>query len=74
MNYQIGERVRVDISDSSDPDYLYHGEVGSIVDITTDNLGDMTGDPRDNRLYHVEFNDVSLGNMTFRHHDLVPRE
>jgi ribosomal protein L21E len=70
VNHQIGERVRVEIPDSSDLDRRYHGEVGTIVDITTDHLGEITGDLRDNRLYYVEFDDGSLGKMTFRHYDL----
>lgn len=74
MNHQIGERVQVEIPDSSDIDRRYHGKVGTIIDVTTDHLGEITGDPRDNRLYHVEFDDDSLGNMTFRHHDLELNE
>lgn len=71
MIYQIGERVRVEIPKSSDPDHRYHGKVGVIIEITTDNLGEISGDPRDSRLYHVEFDDDSLGKMSFRHHDIV---
>lgn len=74
MNLQIGERVRVELPDSSDLDRRYHGKAGTVVDITTDHLGEITGDPQDNRLYHVEFDDGSLGKMTFRHHDLAQGE
>lgn len=74
MSYQTGERVRVEIPDISDPDHGYHGEVGVITEITTDDLGEILGDSRDSRLYHIEFDDDSLGKMSFRHHDIVSVE
>jgi ribosomal protein L21E len=70
MSHQIGERVVIHIPDSTDPDHQYHGEFGTIVEVTSDDLGEVTGEPRNDQLYLVEFEDDTLGTMTFRHHDL----
>ena len=70
MSYIVGDRVRVSIPDPDDPDHRYHDEVGTIVSVSTDDLGGITGDVRDNRIYQVEFDDKAFGTMTFRHHNL----
>lgn len=70
MTYQVGDRVRIDIPDSSDADHRYHGNVGQVVEITEDDLSEITGDQRDDYIYRVSFDDESLGRMSFRHHDL----
>ena len=70
MSYQVGDRVRVQIADPSDPDHRYHGETGRIEEVLEDDLSGVTGDSRDDFLYRVEFDDESLGRMSFRHHDL----
>lgn len=70
MSYQVDDRFRVLIPDTTDPDRRYHGEVGRIAEILHDDLGGVTGDPRDNLLYRVAFEDAALGRMSFRHHDL----
>lgn len=71
MSYNIGDRVRVDIPDSDDPDYRYHGEIGEVEDVLQDDLSGITGDPRDDFLYQVAFDDEALGAMSFQHHDLI---
>ena len=54
--YQIGDRVRIDIPDETDPDHdRYHGECGWIVDILEDETGTLTGDEQDSTIYRVEF-------------------
>ena len=70
MSYQVGDRVRVDIPERSDPDHRYHGEAGEIVEVLQDDLSGITGDPRDDYLYRVAFDEEALGRMSFRHHDL----
>lgn len=70
MSYQVGDRVRVAIPDASDPDHRYHGKTGRIEEVLQDDLSQITGDPRDDFLYRVRFDDDSLGKMSFRHHDL----
>lgn len=70
VTYQVGETVRVAITDTSDPDRRYHDEVGEIVEVLQDDLSGITGDARDDFLYRVEFEDEALGRLSFRHHDL----
>ena len=57
MKFGIGDRVRVDIPDSDDPDHRFHCETGEAVEITQNDLGE-------------QFDDEALGTMTFRVHDL----
>jgi hypothetical protein len=46
--FHVGDRVRIDIPDETDPDHeRYHGEHGQIVDILEDEAGMLTGDGRD---------------------------
>ena len=54
--YHVGDRVRVDIPDETDPDHdRYHGEHGRVIDILEDEAGTLTGDERDSTIYRVEF-------------------
>ena len=54
--YDIGDRVRIDIPDETDPDHdRYHGEHGRIADILEDEAGTLTGDERDSIIYRVKF-------------------
>lgn len=67
----IGDRVRIDIPDTSDPDYeAYHGQHGTVADSITDDAGRETGDDRDDVIYRVEFEDGSTAD--FRWRDLRP--
>ncbi|MDL0145940.1 hypothetical protein [Halobacterium salinarum] len=71
MQVDIGDTVRVDIPDESDPDFdRYHRRCGTIVEMLTDDAGETTGDDRDNELYRVEFTDGDT--QDFRWRDLRP--
>jgi ribosomal protein L21E len=54
--YDVGDRVRIDIPDETDPDHKrYHGKHGQVVDVLEDEAGTLTGDERDSTIYRVEF-------------------
>lgn len=66
-----GDRVRIDIPDETDPDHnQFHGRAGTVVETTTDEANQQTGDERDAVVYTVEFDDGTV--MTFRWRDLRP--
>jgi len=69
--YDVGDRVRVDIPDETDPDHdQYHGEHGRVVDILEDEAGTLTGDDRDSIIYRVQF---STGEeLDLRHQSIRP--
>jgi ribosomal protein L21E len=55
-DYSVGDRVRVDLPDETDPDHdRYHGEHGRIVDVFEDDASTLTGDDRDSIIYRVQF-------------------
>ena len=57
--YHVGDRVRIDIPDETDPDHdRYHGKHGKIVDIFEDEAGKLTGDGRDSIIYR--YNSATL--------------
>jgi ribosomal protein L21E len=66
-----GDRVRVDIPDTTDPDHEpYHGEHGTIIALLEDQAGEITGDERDSRVFRV---DLDAGEVVdFRQRDLRP--
>lgn len=52
--FEMGDRVRVDIPNETDPDHeQYHGEHGQVTEILLDDADSVTGDQRDSRLYRV---------------------
>ena len=69
--HEIGDRVRIDIPDETDPDHdRYHGEHGQIVDILEDEAGTVTGDDRGSIIYRVQF---STGEeLDLRHQSIRP--
>lgn len=68
---EVGERIRVDIPDESDPDHdVYHGRHGTVVRMLGDDAAEETGDSRDSTLYRVEFEDGT--HADFRWRDLRP--
>ena len=69
--YHVGDRVRVDIPDETDPDHdQYHGEHGQVVEILEDEAGTLTGDDRDSIIYRVQF---STGEeLDLRHQSIRP--
>lgn len=69
--YSIDDRVRIDIPDTTDPDFdEFHGCEAVIVDVIEDDAGMETGDARDSRLYRLELEDGTVGD--FRARDLRP--
>ncbi|WP_248514991.1 hypothetical protein [Salinarchaeum laminariae] len=68
---ESGDRVRVDIPDTEDPDFdRYHGHRGEVVDVIKDDAGEHTGDERDSYLYEVELPGGETAH--FRWRDLRP--
>lgn len=69
--WEVGDRVRVDIPDETDIDHHLHGTHVRIVNILSDEAGEVTGDPSDSHIYRVE---VKNGERTidFRAKDLRP--
>ena len=69
--YHVGDRVRVDIPDETDPDHdQFHGEHGQVVEILEDEAGTLTGDDRDSIIYRVQF---STGEeLDLRHQSIRP--
>ena len=66
-----GDRVRIDIPDTTDPDFdQYHGQVGTVIDVIEDGAGEVTGDERDSHLFGVEFENGDHNH--FRWRDLRP--
>ncbi|WP_120243321.1 hypothetical protein [Halopiger aswanensis] len=70
--FSVGDRVRVDIPDTTDPDFEYHREHGVVTAIKEDAAGYATGDERDSVLYRVELE--SGEEMDFRWRDLRPSD
>lgn len=69
--FDIGDRVRVDIPDTSDPDHQrYHGCTGEITEILEDDAAAYSGDERDSRLFGVEIESEVVEH--FRWRDLRP--
>ena len=72
MSFTVGDLVRVDIPDETDPDFeQFHGRNGKIVNVISDSGGSMTGDDRDGFLYTVELENGLR--QDFRWRDLRPR-
>lgn len=57
MTLSVGDRVRIDIPDETDPDHDLHGEHGRVVDVISDDAGSVTGCDQDDGLYRVALND-----------------
>ena len=69
--YDVGDRVRVDITDETDPDHdRYHGEHGQVVDVLEDEAGSLTGDDRDSIIYRVQFSNGE--ELDLRHQSIRP--
>lgn len=68
--FEIGDQVRIDIPDKSDPDYNFHGSQGVVVEIFEDDAGMESGDERESIIYRVEFS--SGVEKDFRWRDLRP--
>lgn len=71
--FDVGDRVRIDIPDTSDPDYdRLHGEKGNIEEIIEDDAGEYSGDKRDSYLFEVLTESGSVEHLRWR--DLRPVE
>lgn len=68
--FDIGDRVRIDIPDETDPDFQFHGKNGEIISIIRDDASDITGDPQDDGLYRVELD--GGGTVDVRARDVRP--
>ena len=69
--FEPGDRVRLDITDTTDPDFEWHGQHGQVVEVLEDDAGEVTGDDRDSRLYRVDLDDHDQA-LDLRHRDLRP--
>lgn len=71
QRFGVGDRVRVDIADESDPDFdRLHGRHATVTNVIEDGAGEETGDPRDSAIYRVELDDG--GEVDLRWRDLRP--
>ncbi|WP_170076585.1 hypothetical protein [Haloferax volcanii] len=71
QEFAVGDWVRVDIPDVTDPDHeQYHGMHGRVVAVLDDDAGVTTGEDRDSGLFRVEF--ASGEKTDFRWRDLRP--
>ena len=69
--FEVGDQVRIDIPDQTDPDHdRLHGRRGRVVDILEDDAGQETGDQRDSHLFSVELEDGTVADLRWR--DLRP--
>lgn len=69
--FEVGDRVRIDIPDKSDPDYeRLHGKVGEIEEILEDEAGEYSGDERDSFLFEVQTESGATEHLRWR--DLRP--
>ena len=65
-----GDRVRVDIPDTIDPDFQYHGRHGEVVTILPDDAGEISGEPKDSDIYRVRLENGEK--VDLRRRDLRP--
>ncbi|WP_407066975.1 hypothetical protein [Haloarcula brevis] len=71
--FEVGDRIRVDIPDSTDPDFdELHGKRGEVAEIIEDNAGSVTGDERDSVLYRVSLDSGKVIDVRWR--DLRPSD
>jgi ribosomal protein L21E len=69
--FEVGDPVRIDISDEDDPDHdRLHGRRGRVVGILEDDAGQETADQRDSHLFSVELEDGTVEDLRWR--DLRP--
>lgn len=70
-HFTKGDRVRVDIPDTTDPDHdRHHGLHGRVVGVLEDGVSEITGGDRDAVIYRIELENVETAD--FRWHDLRP--
>ena len=65
--YDVGNRVRIDIPDETDPDHeQYHGKHGRIADILEDEAGSLTGDEQDSLIYQIQLDNGDNIDVLYR--------
>lgn len=62
----IGDRVRIDIPDETDPDHHLHGRHGTVTNVIEDDAGEETRDERDSTLIRVEINGGKTVDLRWR--------
>lgn len=66
-----GDRIRVDIPDTTDPDFdRYHGSHGEVQKVIEDDAGESTGDREDGLIFRVKLDSGEIAD--FRRRDLRP--
>lgn len=70
MDVDVGDRVRIDIPDETDPDHHYHGEHGTVKEIIHDDAALVTGDTDDSQLIRIDLDQA--GTIDLRHRDIRP--
>lgn len=69
--FDIGDTVRIDIPDVTDPDHeRLHGCRGTVVEILSDDAGTVSGDQREGYLFRVEIANGDIVDVRWR--DLRP--
>lgn len=71
---QVGDRVKLILDKERSPDNRWHGEIGTITNITADAASKVTGDVMDSAMFEVELDDVpedEQPEIHFRYDDLV---
>jgi hypothetical protein len=69
--FEVGDRVRLDLPDETDPDHdRLHGLHGQVMEILEDDAGATTGDERDSYLFRVELDKGGIEDVRWR--DLRP--
>jgi len=67
--FEIGDRVRVDIPDETDPDFEWHGKHGIVVEVLEDDADELTGDAADGRIYRIDLENAET-QLDLRQQDL----
>lgn len=69
--FTVGDQVRIDIPEESDPDYeRYHGIQGTVVEVLEDDAGKLCSDEREGFIFRIEID--SGENFDCRWRDLRP--
>lgn len=68
---RVGDTVRIDIPDTTDPDHdIHHGKTGEIIEVASDDASSVSGDRRDDAIYRVRLDGGEIAD--FRWRDLRP--
>lgn len=67
---EVGDRVRIDIPDETDPDFRHHGDNGEVIAVIEDEASSVTGGRQDDNLYRIHLD--SGDTIDVRRRDLRP--